>query len=148
MVTVQCLEISAIFFTDQTGRFPTKSSKGSQCVMITYDLDSNAIIEEPIKSHAAQELLRAMTSIHTYLKDRGLHPRMQILDNECPELIKKNTSQGKYNGNLCLQICTAITPPKIQTEPSKITSLLSYAAVINNSLRTFGIDLSGKPKPY
>ena len=78
MVTVQCLEISGKLFTDQTGRFPTKSSKINQYVMIAYDQDSNAIIGEPIKSRAAQELLRAMTSIHTYLKDRGLHQRIKI----------------------------------------------------------------------
>ena len=57
--------------------------------MIVYDQDSNAIIGKPIKSRVAQELLRVMTAIHTYLKDRGLHPRMKTLDNECPELIKQ-----------------------------------------------------------
>ena len=89
MVTVHCIQIGGKLFTDQTGRFPTRSSRGNQYVMVAYDQDSNAIIGEPLKTRAAQELLRAMMSIHTYLKNRGLKPRMQILDNECPELIKQ-----------------------------------------------------------
>ena len=67
MVSVQCKSISGKLFTDQTGRFPKKSSRGMQYIMIAYDQDSNAILAEPIKSRAAHDLLRAMTSIHKYL---------------------------------------------------------------------------------
>jgi hypothetical protein len=44
-------------FTDQTGRFPQKSSRGMQYIMIAYNQDSNTIIAEPIKSRAAHDLL-------------------------------------------------------------------------------------------
>jgi hypothetical protein len=41
--------------TDQTGRFPVVSSKGSKYIMIIYDYDSNAILAQPIKDRTAME---------------------------------------------------------------------------------------------
>jgi hypothetical protein len=35
-------------YTDQTGRFPVVSSEGYKYIMILYDYDSNAILEQPI----------------------------------------------------------------------------------------------------
>jgi hypothetical protein len=46
-------------YTDQTGRFPVASSKGNNYIMILYDYDSNAILEQPIKDRTAPELLKA-----------------------------------------------------------------------------------------
>jgi hypothetical protein len=40
-------------YTDQTGRFPVVSSKGNKYIMIFYDYDSNAILEQPIKDRTA-----------------------------------------------------------------------------------------------
>ena len=57
--------------------------------MITYDQDLNAILVHPIKTRSEHDLFTAMTAIHTYLKVRGLHPKLQILDNECPALVKQ-----------------------------------------------------------
>ena len=65
------------------GRFPNKSSREHQYIMVAYDHDNNEILAEPIKSRAAEELLRAIKAIHIHLRDRGLHPALQILDNEC-----------------------------------------------------------------
>ena len=67
LVTVQCVQMTGKLFTDQTGRFPTKSSRGNQYIMVAYNQDSNAILAEPIKNRSAQVLLLAMTTIHTYL---------------------------------------------------------------------------------
>ena len=57
--------------------------------MVAYDHDSNAILAEPIKTRSAEELLRAMKGMHKYLSERGLHPALQILDNECPAVVKQ-----------------------------------------------------------
>ena len=45
--------------TDQTGRFPVTSSRGSKYLMVLYDHDSNAILEEPLASRRKRELIRA-----------------------------------------------------------------------------------------
>ncbi len=81
--------VTGQIFTDQTGRFPVVSSKGNKYVMVLYDYDSNAILAEPIKSRHQAELVRAYQKMHTYLTERGLKPRLQKLDNECPEALKQ-----------------------------------------------------------
>ena len=80
-VTIRCIGISGKLFSDQTGRFPNKSSRGNQYIMVAYDQDSNAILAQPIKTRSEYELLKAMTAIHMYLKERGLYPKLQVLDN-------------------------------------------------------------------
>ena len=45
--------------TDQTGRFPVNSSRGSKYLMVLYDHDSNAILVEPLTSCNERELIRA-----------------------------------------------------------------------------------------
>ena len=57
--------------------------------MVAYDKDINAILAELMKSRAEHELLRAMTKNHEHLKNRGLHPQLQIIGNTCPALIKQ-----------------------------------------------------------
>ena len=80
--------ISGTVYSDQTGRFPHTSSRGTKYIMIFYDYDSNAILAEPLKSRSGSELLRAFSKLHQHLTDRGLRPSLQILDNECPAQLK------------------------------------------------------------
>ena len=89
MVTVKCMNVSGKLFSDQTGQFPYKSSRGNQYIMVAYNRDSNIILVEPMKSRAEHELLRAMTKIHEHLKNRGLYLQLQILGNKYPALIKQ-----------------------------------------------------------
>ena len=41
-----------------------------------------------------------MTAIHTYLKVRGLHPKLKILDNKCPALVKQFVMKEKVSYQL------------------------------------------------
>ena len=88
-VYMQQVTITGQIHSDQTGRFPITSSRGSKYIMVVYDYDSNAILAEPLKSRTEQELLRAYTKIHTYLTVRGLKPVLQRLDNEAPGQLKQ-----------------------------------------------------------
>ena len=83
------LELSGKIFTDQTGKFPITSSKGSKYVMVLFAHDINAILAEPMKNRSQEEIMRATKKLHEYLTDRGFKPEVQILDNECPEALKK-----------------------------------------------------------
>ena len=56
---VETVELTGKVSTDQTGRFPVTSSRGSKYLMVIYYHDSNAIIPEPIKSRSEAELIRA-----------------------------------------------------------------------------------------
>ena len=44
-------------YTDQTGRFPKKSSRGNQYIMVLIELDSNAIMVEAMKNRSSTEMI-------------------------------------------------------------------------------------------
>ena len=69
-------------YSDQTGRFPKRSSRGYQYIFIFYDYDSNAILAEPIKSRASTELITAWQKCYDTLTSRGIKPKLHVLDNE------------------------------------------------------------------
>ena len=76
-------------YTDLTGKFPVQSTLGNKYVLVTYCVDANSIIAEPIKDRTAGEIARAHQTVYTYLADRGLKPKFEVLDNECSaELIQ------------------------------------------------------------
>ena len=82
------VEINNKLFSDQTGRFPVTSSKGSKYIMVVYSQDANAILAEPLKSKSALEHYTAMEKIFNFLNQRGIHPQFHIMDNECSDLVK------------------------------------------------------------
>ena len=75
--------------TDQTGRFPVRSSKGNQYIMVAYVRDANAILAIPIKNRSETTLVAAYSTLYEDLTNKGLQPLIQICDNECPRALKK-----------------------------------------------------------
>ena len=100
MIYVKAIEATGQIYTDQTGRFPTTSSRGNKYVMILYDYNSNAILAEPLKSKSEGEMIRAYTKLLEYLSGRGLKPRIQKLDNECPAGLKRFMTQNEVEFQL------------------------------------------------
>ena len=49
-VYMEPIELTGQIYSDQTGKFPITSSRGTKYIMIVYDFDSNAILSEPLKS--------------------------------------------------------------------------------------------------
>ena len=84
------VHITGQIYTDLPGCFPTKSSRGHSYILVLYDYDSNAILAEPMKSRTALEWLRAFKIIEEQLCERGLRPRLQLLDNEASTLLKRH----------------------------------------------------------
>ena len=56
--------------------------------MIIYDHDSNAILARPLKTKSGLEQLQNIKEIHHYLNTRGIHPKLHVIDNECPQSVK------------------------------------------------------------
>jgi len=83
-------------FTDQTGKFPTRSQAGHQYIMIMVKIDSSAILVEPLKNRKDAKLTRAYTTLMTHLHCAGIQPRKHILDNEI-SLAMKDLIQDKYH---------------------------------------------------
>ena len=46
-------------YTDQRGRFPTKSYRGIQYIMVRVELDSNAKLEEATRDKTPGEMIQA-----------------------------------------------------------------------------------------
>ena len=80
--SVVSFESTAKAYSDQTGKFPFTSSRGNKYIMIIYDYDSNAILQEPLKNRTDTELARAWAKIHQRLTLGGSKPKLYILDNE------------------------------------------------------------------
>ena len=92
-------------YSDLTGRFPHKSSRGNEYLLVVYDFDSNAILVEAIKNRTAKEITKAWEKIHLVLKSTGAAPNLYILDNEISGEFK--TALGKY------KLAFQRTPPHI-----------------------------------
>jgi hypothetical protein len=75
-------------YTDLTGRFPVRSSKGNSYVMVCYIYDCNYIKVVPMKSRYASEWVKAYDSIHQELTVKGLKPKLQTLNNEASTALK------------------------------------------------------------
>ena len=65
-----------------TGQFPTCSLRGNKYGMVMVEIDSNAILLEPLKSRQDKELIRAYDLLVTRLRRVGINPRKHVLDNE------------------------------------------------------------------
>ena len=80
-----CAIVSATdkIYTDLTGKFPIQSTLGNKDILVTYCVDSNSILAEPLKNRTANKIAQAHQTVYKYLSDRGLKPKFEVLDNEC-----------------------------------------------------------------
>jgi hypothetical protein len=76
--------------TDQTGKFPTTSSRGHKYILILYDYDSNSILAETMRNYSNTEHLRAYNNLHQHLVERGFKPQLQKLDNKASKALKRS----------------------------------------------------------
>lgn len=67
---------------DLTGRFPKKSSRGNQHVLVGYHYDGNCIHGIPLKDRDGQSIADAWTELNSIFKKAGVAPEMRVLDNE------------------------------------------------------------------
>ena len=75
-------------YMDLTGRFPEKSARGNQYLLVVYDYDSNAILVEPIVNRQKATITRAWKTIHDTLSTKGAKPKLYVLDNEASKELK------------------------------------------------------------
>jgi hypothetical protein len=90
-------------YTNLTGKFPVRSSKGNSYVMLCYIYDCNYIKVVPMKSRPPSEWVKAYDSIHQELTVKGFKPKLQTLDNE--------SSTGLKNFFTANTIAYQLVPP-------------------------------------
>ena len=71
-----------ISYMDLTGRFPRKSSRGNEYLLIGYHYDANHIRAIPIKNRKGPTITEAWQQLHHDFKQAGSAPITYILDNE------------------------------------------------------------------
>ena len=118
MAFLKSIEVTGNISTDQTGRFPVTSSRGSKYRIVLYDHDSNAIIAEPLKLRSEHELIRAYSALHTHLSNRGLAPQVQMLDNKCLAGLK----QVMQNAGVAFQL----VPPQLHRNNAAECAIATY----------------------
>jgi hypothetical protein len=77
-------------FSDQTGQFPMRSQRGNKYIMVMVEINSNAILVEPMKSREDEEMICAYNALLPRLKQAGIVPKKHILDNEVSENMKNH----------------------------------------------------------
>ena len=80
-VLITVYNLRNTMYTDQTGKFPHISSLGNQYIMILHDMDSNSSWAEAIKKNTEGELIPARQHALTCMKQCGIVPTHQILNN-------------------------------------------------------------------
>jgi hypothetical protein len=127
---VDIKQVTGKMYSDQTGKFLAPSATGSNYVMIFYCYDSNSINAEPIKNRTAGKLKRAYSStIVELLKSRGLHPKLQILDNEASKLLVDYIiGQERIDYQLAPPLYTGAMPQNVPLAPTKTILSLDFAA--------------------
>ena len=55
-VYVKVYDLKETSYSDQTGKFPKTSQRGNKYVMVKFDIDSSAILVEPMKSREDEEM--------------------------------------------------------------------------------------------
>jgi hypothetical protein len=75
-------------YTDLTGKFPVRSSKGNSYVMVCFVYDCNYVKVIPMKYRSTSEWFKAYDHIHQELTAKGFKPKLQTLDNEASAALK------------------------------------------------------------
>ena len=88
-------ELAYKIYTDQTGRFPTKSSRGYQYIMVLSEVDSDAILIEPMRNRTAGEMVKTYQTLIDRLNKCGIYPKHQILDNKISAEYQKAIEKNK-----------------------------------------------------
>ena len=58
-ICTRVYDVKNTVFSDQTGQLPTRSQRGNKYIMVMVEIDSYAILVEPLKSRKDPELTRA-----------------------------------------------------------------------------------------
>ena len=67
-------------YTDQTGKFPVRSTRGHQYIMVLINMDSSYISMEPMKNRHSAEMVATYQIIIDKLKACGINPKHHILN--------------------------------------------------------------------
>jgi hypothetical protein len=92
-------------YTNLTGKFPVRSSKGNSYVMVCYVYDCNYVKGIPMKYRSASEWVKAYDTVHQEVAVKGFKPKLQTLDNEASTALKNFFTVNDINYQLVPPHC-------------------------------------------
>jgi hypothetical protein len=108
-------------YTDLTGKFLVRSSKGNWYFMVCHFFNCNYVNVVPMKSRLASEWVKAYDLINQELTSKGFKPKLQTLDNEASLALKSFSPPMTWNTNLFHLIVIGARPLKKKSTLSKNT---------------------------
>ena len=87
-------------FTDQTGRFPKKTSCGNQYIMVLINVDSDAILVEPMKNRTSGEMILAYQTLIDRLRTVGSIPKLLVWTMNALKISGTPSSSTGWHSNL------------------------------------------------
>ena len=107
-------QLTNAIYSDQTGDFPYISCRGNRSIMVIHHVDSNSFWVEPIRNQKEGALIAAQTIILEQMRQQGIVPKHQILDNQCKGLMNIAIELSQQNWQLDLHKKTAykLVPPE------------------------------------
>ncbi len=85
---------SGIIYHNLTGLIPFVSFNGSVCFFILYHYELNAILITPISGLDNMSVFNAYTTQFDELTAKGFKPKLNIMDNQAIQHIKKNLTKN------------------------------------------------------
>ena len=79
------------------GRYPIKSARGNQYILIYYDYNSNAILSDALLSISGTCIKKGVQNLLDTLTTAGHKPKLHIIDNEACDLLKKTLLKQKIS---------------------------------------------------
>jgi hypothetical protein len=89
-VYIKTYNVRETMFSDQTGQFPTRSRSGNKYIMIMVEIDSSAILVDPMKSRKDTKMIRAYNALRLRLKRAGISPKKHVMDNKVSKTMKSH----------------------------------------------------------
>ena len=105
-------------YTDQTGRFPYRSSRGNEYLMIGYHYDANAILVGALKNREAQTLTTCWNKLNARFNIAGVQPTTYVMDNECSYTLKDALTKQNIKWQL--------VPPKTHRRNAAERAIQTY----------------------
>ena len=85
-----------LIYSDISGIYPIKSTRGNQYTLVYYNYDRNAILTEALPSRSGPCINKGVHKLLDKLKTSGPKPNIQIMDNEACDLLKNTLPRKIY----------------------------------------------------
>ena len=86
-------------YIDPTGRFPYRSSRGSDYILVGFNYNGNCILGEPIRNREAKSITTAWAIMNGKFHIVVVQPEVYLLDNEISQEFKSALRKEKSTFN-------------------------------------------------